>query len=60
MKKVIRTPEEVIARKAEVAKQKRDWRKRNPEKQQAILDRYFTKKAREALVRANEEGEAYE
>ena len=45
MRKIVRTPEEVVARKAEVARQKREWRKNNPERQQAILDRFYAKKA---------------
>ncbi len=43
--KKYKTEEEVKARREEIARQKREWRKNNPEKQQAIYDRFYAKKA---------------
>jgi len=47
-KKVL-TPEEVQARKDRSREWHREWRKKNPEAQKAILDRFYAKKAAEAM-----------
>lgn len=44
MKKT-KTPEEVQAKKEKVARQHKEWRQNNPDKQQAIWDRFYAKKA---------------
>lgn len=46
------------AAKAARAQYAKEWRKKNPEKQNAIMARYWEKKAREAAARALEEGAA--
>lgn len=47
--KKIKTPEEIQADKAKKARQHKEWRKNNPEKQQAIWDRFYAKKINQGV-----------
>lgn len=45
------TPEEIQVRKERSNEWHREWRKKNPEKQKAIMERFWAKKAAEAQQR---------
>jgi len=49
------TPEESEAKRIKSVEWHREWRKNHPKEQQAIMDRYYKKKADEAEARIKEE-----